>query len=134
MLEIQSPFLACTLELLISPTGELGQAYFHLSTHQLVMSIQMVDCTGFVCSFTVHVGGGRLKNIESQPAFITVRVRCTARDHFYAQRLKQITITTLSAAVYIQTNTQHLFIYSIHFNTYIHIPPTDGIPPDISGM
>ena len=34
---------------------------------------ELLNDTAFVCFFTVHVGGGRLANIESQPASITVR-------------------------------------------------------------
>ena len=33
----------------------------------------LLNNTVFVCFFTVHVGGGRVTNIESQPASITVR-------------------------------------------------------------
>ena len=153
MLETQSHFLACTLELLTSPSGELEQSYFYLLTHQLVMSIRMKGCVFLVfghCSIT-HSLYVSLPNSLEERDLKTLRA-------ILASSLSRLDVRQLKTTNFARTDNCHVFIscclykdrystlvYNVVYSTHLiqfptgisptkHIPPTDGIPPAFSGM
>ena len=94
----------------------------------------LLNNTQFVCFFTEFIGEEGFKNTESHPGFITVKIRCKTIKRPLTLHT-QIIVISLSAAVYIKTDTQHLFTLSyiphISFNSQ-QVYPQQNIYPQLT--
>ena len=95
---------------IIHSPSNLPAGYEYTNEGLYISSVwAQLNNTVHICFFTIHIGEGMFTNIESQPAFITVRIRC-----------KSIITTSVDMIVMTLAKVAHLVQYTPCHLTIIH--------------
>lgn len=70
------------------PSSYLPDGYEYTNEGLYIPSVwALLNNTAHTCFFTIYIGGGMFANIESQPAYIIVKIRCKSCMFIYNGRI-----------------------------------------------